>query len=177
VQTSPFLTNPRKGNRHPPPLHPLENRNSAPEIVVTSTGSPQSGPSGPGGLFCQQPQPQATSTLSSRRLHHGGLEERIQRAKAKVQVDGGRRQPFHSLNDPAHSFSKAERISTPGIGLFRLRRVLVLPDGLQRPPGDAPAYRPRFYSHYLLSAKFSTPRFLQVLPPPPPCFTKTAAPN
>ena len=42
VKTSPFLTNPRKGGgRHHPPLHPLENRNSAPEIVVT--GSPQPG--------------------------------------------------------------------------------------------------------------------------------------
>jgi hypothetical protein len=81
VKASSYLTNPRKGHRHPTPLHPLENRNSAPEIVVTNSAIQQTNN---GGGFYHHPQSTTTSTL--RRLHHGGLEERIQRAKAKVQV-------------------------------------------------------------------------------------------
>jgi hypothetical protein len=42
----------------------------------------------PAGLFFHQASvaTSAPATTPSRRLHHGGLEERIQRAKAKVQV-------------------------------------------------------------------------------------------
>ena len=37
VESTPFMTSSPRKNKLPPPRHPLENRNSAPDIVVTGT--------------------------------------------------------------------------------------------------------------------------------------------
>ena len=81
VESSPFMTSSPRKSKLPPPRHPLENRNSAPDIVVTGTtgltqfrhsslgNNPTSGPMG--------------STGNRRQQHL--LEDRIHRAKARVQ--------------------------------------------------------------------------------------------
>ena len=79
VESSPYMTSPRK-NKLPPPRHPLENRNSAPDIVVTgTTGLTQFRHSS-----LSNSTTSTSGTTSSRRQNHL-LEDRIHRAKAKVQ--------------------------------------------------------------------------------------------
>lgn len=88
-----YATNPRnpksRFSQQSMALPPLENRNSAPEIVVTATPSMNLG------------------NGSQQRRVHSGLEEKIHRAKAKVQSG------FHTLQSSGsnsshslHSYSK-----------------------------------------------------------------------
>jgi hypothetical protein len=78
VESSPFMTNtsPRK-SKLPPPRHPLENRNSAPDIVVTgATGNIQQ---------FRHSSLTGVNPPSTNRRHQHLLEDRIHRAKARVQ--------------------------------------------------------------------------------------------
>lgn len=89
LNSSPYMTNPRK-KRRPPPPHPLENRNSAPDIVVTGTGGHQ-------------------------RKHHL-LEDRIHRAKARVQnslysLGGSSTSPKQQQQKLSTRFHTAQKIN------------------------------------------------------------------
>ncbi len=88
MENSPYMTNPRPKHKLPPPRHPLENRNSAPDIVVTgATGlthfrhsSLQHQGTGSVPTPTGSTPPSATSSRS-----RPVLEDRIHRAKARVQ--------------------------------------------------------------------------------------------
>jgi len=99
VESSPYMTSPRK-NKLPPPRHPLENRNSAPDIVVTgTTGLTQF-------RHSSLSNSASTSGTSTSRRHNHALEDRIHRAKAKVQNG------FHNLSSTSQSSSASSLYST-----------------------------------------------------------------
>ena len=100
VESSPYMTSPRK-NKLPPPRHPLENRHSAPDIVVTgTTGLTQFRHSS-----LSNSASTSGTTSGSRRQNHI-LEDRIHRAKAKVQNG------FHNLSSTSQSSSASSLYST-----------------------------------------------------------------
>lgn len=95
--SSQLMSSSRK-SKLPPPRHPLENRNSAPDIVVTgTTGLTQFRHSSLGGN-----NPNSTS---SRKQPHM-LEDRIHRAKARVQNG------LYNLSSTSQSSSASSLYST-----------------------------------------------------------------
>ena len=97
VESSPYMTSPRK-NKLPPPRHPLENRNSAPDIVVTGT-------TGLTQFRHSSLSNSGSSSGTSRRQNHM-LEDRIHRAKAKVQNG------LYNLSSTSQSSSASSLYST-----------------------------------------------------------------
>lgn len=104
LQSSPFLsstppTSNLKKNKLPPPRPPLENRNSAPDIVVTgTTGLTQF-------RHSSLNNPGSGSSVNSRKQPHM-LEDRIHRAKARVQNG------LYNLSSTSQSSSASSIYST-----------------------------------------------------------------
>ena len=100
-ESSPFMTSSPRKTKLPPPRHPLENRNSAPDIVVTgTTGLTQFRHSSLGN------QPSSSSTSSNSRRQPHLLEDRIHRAKARVQNG------LYNLSSTSQSSSASSIYST-----------------------------------------------------------------
>ena len=102
-ESSPFMTSSPRKTKLPPPRHPLENRNSAPDIVVTgTTGLTQFRHSSLGNCPTSGP---AINPTGSRRQQHP-LEDRIHRAKARVQNG------LYNLSSTSQSSSASSIYST-----------------------------------------------------------------
>ena len=110
-ESSPFMTSSPRKTKLPPPRHPLENRNSAPDIVVTgTTGLTQFRHSSLGNCPTSGP---AINPTGSRRQQHP-LEDRIHRAKARVQNG------LYNLSSTSQSSSASSIYSTNRYLNFKL---------------------------------------------------------
>ena len=116
-ESSPFMTSSPRKTKLPPPRHPLENRNSAPDIVVTgTTGLTQFRHSSLGNCPTSGP---AINPTGSRRQQHP-LEDRIHRAKARVQNG------LYNLSSTSQSSSASSIYSTNRYLNFELLNNILL---------------------------------------------------
>jgi len=105
VESTPFMTSSPRKNKLPPPRHPLENRNSAPDIVVTGTTGLTQFRHSSLGNHPSGSSTSGTSSGTSRRQQHL-LEDRIHRAKARVQNG------LYNLSSTSQSSSASSIYST-----------------------------------------------------------------